>query len=763
MSSFEPAIGANRQDSVRLPALPVFIATIFTSAFLLFAVQPMFAKMVLPQLGGTPAVWSVAMVFFQGLLLLGYLYAHLLSRYLASRHAVLAHMALLVAAALALPVSLSGWFGEPPASGHAFWLLGVFTVSAGLPFFAVSANGPLLQAWFARTGHPHANDPYFLYGASNIGSFAALVLYPVLIEPVFRLHTQSQLWSLGFVLLAALISLSALIMLRASPDAAPGAADAESADAAGVTWQDRMSWAFHALVPSGLLVAVTAHISTDVAAAPFMWIVPLALFLLTFVMVFRETPLIRASVLETAYRALAPGLILFCFWSTGTLGPMLAIHLSGFLVIALLCHAKLYARRPPARDLTQFYLWMSFGGVIGGALATLVAPFAFNTVLEYPLLVAAAALVFAAPRELLGEEVAKRVFFTVCGLLLACSGFWLVHVLSGGVPLVKFAAIFGVLLCILAGLRKPNPYVYAAMLSCLALFIHFAFSLQTNVIAHRSFFGVHKITTTEDGRFRELSHGTTLHGAQELRDASGKLVTGPPEPLTYYHVNSPQAQALRAVRDARSFGLRGVSGIQRAGIVGLGSGSFACHKQAGESWTYFDIDPAVVEIARNPAHFNFLSACAPDASFVVGDARLTLAKETRPFSFLIIDAFSSDAIPVHLISRESIELYMRRLDPQGVLVMHISNRHQELETVVAAAAKELGLAAFACVGVPTQAEQDRKKTRSHVVALARDKAHFGSLPETPCWRPIRHDPSVRAWTDDYSNIIGALMRPRMED
>ena len=373
-------------------ALIAFTLAIFTSAFLLFAVQPMFTKMVLPQLGGSPAVWSVAMVFFQALLLAGYLYAHLSTRYLSTRAAMILHLALLAITAITLPIAVSGRFGAPPAEGQALWLIGVFLVSVGLPFFAVSGNGPLLQAWFSRSGHRHAADPYFLYGASNLGSFAALLLYPVLIEPLLPVKAQSLGWALGFGMLIALIALAALTIRHAGATRAA----AHSSTTPKPPLASVVKWIALSFIPSGLLVAVTAHISTDVAAAPFLWVIPLALFLLTFVLIFRDRPLLPMTAIERLLPILAGGMVLFSYFGNSLFVLVLLVHIGFFFAATLVCHNRLYAARPDAENLTAFYLWMSFGGVLGGLFSGLIAPVIFDRVAEYPILVVASMLALPA-------------------------------------------------------------------------------------------------------------------------------------------------------------------------------------------------------------------------------------------------------------------------------------------------------------------------------------------------------------------------------
>ena len=406
--------------------LGTYAAAIFLSAALLFSVQPLFAKMVLPRLGGSPQVWSVAMVFFQAALLAGYAYAHLLTSHLPGRLSVIVHVALMIVATFALPLAIAGGWGRPPAQGEALWLLGLFAVSIGLPFFALSANGPLLQAWFARTGHPAAGDPYFLYAASNVGSFLALISYPFLIEPFTRLGDQTRMWSAGFFTLIVLIAGCGVLLMRsrnALPDiepapprradapveAVPGERAAPRPDAPP-SWRDAATWVALAAIPSGLLIAVTAHVSTDVAASPLLWVIPLALYLLTFVIVFQSKPLLPHRYVVMVEPAFIIGLVAVLVYSgLDYILLTIAANIVAFFVIALTCHGELARRRPSARHLTAFYMWMSTGGMIGGIAAGLIAPHIFSLGRRVPDPDRARDSVPARPQARAGEVAAVRV------------------------------------------------------------------------------------------------------------------------------------------------------------------------------------------------------------------------------------------------------------------------------------------------------------------------------------------------------------------
>ena len=729
--------------------LAMFTAAIFTSAFLLFFVQPMFTKMVLPLLGGSPAVWSVAMVVFQALLLAGYCYAHLSTKWLGLTRSTIVHLTLLIVTFLILPIGVTNALGEAPAEGQASWLVGVFLLSVGLPFFALAGNGPLLQSWFARSGHPQAEDPYFLYGASNLGSFAALILYPILFEPLLRLKNQSTAWSFGFGVLIVLIAGAAYLLAQNAPKATESAVTVQDDAEAAPDLKQIFRWILLSAIPSGLLVAVTAHLSTDVAAVPFLWVVPLSLFLLTFVLIFRDSPLMPMGLISRVLPLLAVATVYFSVASGAFFLLAIILHCLFFFAAALQCHHALYQLRPKASRLTQFYLYMSLGGVIGGLLCGLIAPMVFNRVIEYPVLAILSLLALPKVSEEPLHKWRKQAFIAVAVGVVVFS----LVVLAADQPsaaLGMIAAIFMAGCAILALFFLRRPVVVLAGLMVLFLGTNVLRSIVMTEIAERSFFGVHKIETREDGRFRILNHGTTVHGAMRILKEDGTPDTGRPQPLTYYHPDGPINAALIATPGAETG--------RNLGVVGLGTGAHACNGATKDSWTFFEIDPLVIRIAKNPEHFRFLSTCAPEARIVTGDARLSLVKERDGlFDNLLIDAFSSDSIPVHLMTREALELYLAKLAPKGILTMHISNRHMELAGVVGALAREAGLAALP-LHYPggSGGTGYGASTPSTVVALARQGETLAPLAEKG-WKPIPAS-EIRPWTDDFSDIISAIWR-----
>jgi hypothetical protein len=736
--------------------LSVYTAAIFVSALLLFAVQPLFTKMVLPRLGGSPAVWSVAMVFFQSLLLAGYAYAHYLMQIQNRMLPVAIHLVLLGVALLTLPLSIASGWGEPPTSGYAFWLLGLFALSIGLPFFALAANNPLLQAWFVRTGHPSGPDPYFLYASSNIGSFLALLSYPVLLEPMFTLRTQNLIWTSFYGLLIVLIAACGVLLLR-SPASAAVDVLAETTDAPAPPRDLRARWIVLAAVPSGLLIAVTAHISTDVAAAPLLWVLPLSLYLLTWVLVFQSRPLLPHKWMLLAQPLAITGVVmLLALGGEQNLLLTLGGHLLCFFVIAMACHGELARSRPVAKYLTGFYVALSFGGMLGGLFAGLIAPYAFSWIAEYPILVVLAVLCRPSSDERWPRWSRWYwLLLVIVAAVLIAPSFSTGKVFSWlDDQRVVVASTVAAVAMLLAIVLKADRFKLAALVTLALVLIRVYPADDGRVETVRSFFGVHKIVVTPHGQFHVLMHGTTIHGAQKFQNDDGTPVTGRPEPITYYHKDGGIGRAITAVRERKG-------GPLRVAVIGLGSGTLACASEPGESWKFFEIDQSMVDTARDPKYFTYIQDCAPDLKPVIGDARLTFAKEPDGiYDLIIVDAYSSDAIPIHLATKEAMKIYKDRLAPQGAVVMHVSNRHLELSSVIVGIAEANDLKSW------VYSEDSNRDAEyifpTSVVVCAREEADVGKLASSEEWELTEADENQRVWTDDYSNVLGAVWR-RLRD
>lgn len=721
-------------DAPPAPALIGWLTplAIFSSAALVFLVEPLVARLLLPSLGGAPAVWNTCLVFFQAALLLGYVYAHALQRVRSVRVQGAIHVALLIAAALTLPLRLTDLLGEPPTGTPTLWLLGVLVITLGAPFAVLSATAPLLQAWWAAA-YGGRRDPYPLYAASNLGSLAALLAYPLVVEPLAPLDDQRWLWSIGYGLFAALLAALALSLPKAR------AVAAEKDAAPSIRWSQRLWWVFLAAVPSSLLLGVTQHISTDVASAPFLWVVPLALYLLTFVLAFRERPLVPTPVL-LLLQGFAVPVCLTILWFSGGWAVLLPVHLATFVLTAWMCHQRLADGRPAASRLTEFYLALSIGGVLGGAFNALLAPLIFDRVWEYPAVLVLAALA----RPVVGRRFAPAVLAVVAvGLAAAALGYF------GFAQLPRWAATAALTVTAVCAflLRDRGPAVIVLLAALMLAGPRIGQGLGEEASA-RSFFGVYTVTRNSLpgglGAATILRHGTTMHGAQ-LEGAGVRC-----QALTYYAEGSPMQGAVAAAQ---------AKGPVRVGVVGLGAGSLAAYVRPQDSIRIFEIDPLMVELART--RFSYLDVCASGrADVVVGDARLTVAREPGgSYDVLIIDAFSSDAVPAHLMTVEGMRGWLRALKPDGVVVVHISNRNLDLEAPVVAALQAAGARDIArnLHSAPEGVSSVQHAT-SHVVAASPSAGGLDALRAAdPAWRNSR-EPALRPWTDDRTDVLGALLR-----
>jgi hypothetical protein len=749
-----PKNGSLLMRDANVYLVPAYVATMLLSACLLFLVQPMFARMALPLLGGTPAVWAIAMCFFQAVLLGGYCYAHLLKKYLAPLHAVVFHFILMAAAWIFLPVNLPP--SAVPAGGATagLWLIGLMAQSIGYPFFFLSATAPLLQSWFARTTHTNAANPYFLYSASNIGSLGALIAYPFIVEPFVGLRMQALVWSGGFMLLAACIASCGLLMLRtAAPATNAGVAEAQSS----VTWKDRSWWIFMSFVPSALLVAWTNHITTDIASAPFLWLPPLVLFLLTFALVFRDKPLVPMRLARFVQLASLPVAFGMQFgMSLSLIVPVMIIGALSFFSTSLICHRQLYESRPNASKLTEFYMLMSLGGVLGGLFVSLVAPLIFTKVVEYPLLLIIGVI---ASKELLSDPKLYAVFrkpllpilvFVCLPLIMA------LNAENGGMHLLFTMkslklAIFGAFGTVMLLAKRRE----LALIAVIMVLVVRATVEPEQRVAMRSYFGVLTVSdVVKNDSYRILTHGTTMHGAQRLSELSPNY-KGKPHALTYYNPEGGIARSLLTTQERLA--TDGKQGIYR--LVGLGTGSMACYSKPGEDWAYYEIDHDVIKVAQDPNQFTFLSSCGPNMPMIEGDARITLQSETASKAdYLLIDAFSSDSIPVHLLTTEAMKLYLTRMKDDGILVMHLTNRYMDLAPVVAANMQDVDptLQGRLIDYLPPKDSIDG--LRSITVVISKNKTALDLLDKNGGTAPLLPTPGVEKWSDDFSDVPSAIWR-----
>ena len=716
---------------------PLFVATVLTGSFLLFVVQPMVARMALPQLGGAPNVWNSAMLVYQALLLGGYAYAHLLSRLPVARQATI-HLALLVLAAVTLPIHLADL--APPAPGReALWVPALFVLSIGPVFFLVSAQAPLMQRWFSA--HPAAGEPWALYAASNLGSFAGLIAYPLVFEPLLGVHVQAWSWSVGYFALLGLIGLCAWARwgLRALPGETPG-------EAAPIPARRIVQWLVLAAVPSGLMLSTTTHLTTDVFAMPLLWVIPLGLYLLSFVPAFADK-----RPFANAVTRITPVLILlaggFAMTSRGT--GSLSLALAGVVLlfaVAVTLHARLYDLRPPASRLTLFYLVMSAGGALGGLFTALLAPLWFDWVWEHPLLIFAAALLVPM-RPLLGwmrmDGLSRPTILTAVVVLVGFAGFlgWLRFGLDPQEsPLFALLLTLAIAFCGILVLGVRSAYVAILAILMIAYGGWETLNQSLSGARTRSYFGVYTVRDYPDERQRVLAHGTTMHGMQ-FTDARRRV------PTTYYGRSSGIGIAMSRVQL-----LYGPAA--RVGVIGLGTGTLACWRAPGQRWTFFEIDRAVLDLSLR-RRFTYLPDCAPDATVRIGDARLELARlPAQSFEVIAVDAFSSDAIPLHLLTAEALQVYQRALAPNGLLMIHISNRYFELEPQLSAALGERGWHARVLTDQP---KRDSVLTASVWVAVARDPAQLARITAgRKEWKPLLEVPGTHPWTDEHASILAAV-------
>ena len=672
----------------------LFAVTVFTSAFLLFQVQPLLAKFILPWFGGTPAVWTMCMLVFQLLLFGGYGYAHLLSKLSSVSKQACVHAALLTLAALSLPiVPDAGWkpIGDE-APGLRITLLLLSTV--GVPYFLLSATGPLLQQWFSKacTGI----SPYRLYALSNFGSLLALLSYPFVFEPMLSSTVQAWLWSTLFLIFALACLLCGWTTALHCPEAAREDDNAESP--VDNAQPSMVRWFILAMLPSVMLLATTNEVCMDIAVVPFLWIIPLTLYLLSFILTFESDRFYnrRLTTIATALSLAGTALMMAQGAFLGVLLQIMVFFGNLFLV-CMLCHGELVRLKPSPRRLTSFYLTISAGGAAGGLFVGLIAPLIFDGYCELPL----------------------GIF--VC--LLICAGTWLrddpqfQKAVPGNVSLRFGVGLSGLLLLYFAFVTQQTPATLAV---------------------ERNFYGVLRVADDMDessGRpARDMVHGRVVHGRQFL-DEAGRC-----QPSTYYSHSSGVGRLL----------LQPSSMSRHIGVVGLGAGTLAAYGRPGDTLRFYEINPAVISLAHE--HFTFLSGCEGRVNIVPGDARLVLDREVdQQFDVLVLDAFSGDAIPVHLLTSEAMQIYSRHLKPAGVVAVHISNSYFDLEPVVRALGEEFGLHARLHICKPNA--DGGVGLASFWMLLSQESATLESALG-PSATPVAS--CTVLWTDDHNNLLNVL-------
>lgn len=713
----------------------LFSLTIFVGSALLFLVQPMAAKLLLPIFGGAPGVWTAAMLFFQIALLGGYAYAHFSHLKLGANKQRFIQIGLFLAALFTLPVTTSSLVFDKArnaatdSSQPALLVLGTLALTVGAGYFVVSSSSTVLQRWFATTDDPNAKDPYFLYALSNLGSMIGLFAYPFIIEPRFGLAEQATLWKTGFIILMAL-TIVCSIFVKPSPSV-------EHAQKSTITWRQRGFWILLSAVPSSLLLGATSYISSNIAPIPLIWIVPLALYLITFTLAFAKKPLISSEQLSRYFPIIVvPLIFIMSIEATEPLEAIASIHLIVFFAAAWMCHSRLADSRPNAKDLTEFYLWLSVGGAVGGLFNSLIAPNIFATYAEYPLAICLACLLRREPKPFQKDAVWFAIIATITVVAMyAVKTSLPPGQLRAGLAIgIPIAAVF---------VAMDRVKVFAGGIAVIFLGVNlFQVAAPGNLLTtKRSFFGVHRVLYSDN--YRSLVHGNTTHGRQSNDPALENL------PLTYYHPTGPVGQfmTLSPILDR----------IHKVGMVGLGVGSLAAYGRPDQEMTFFEIDPEVLWLARDSGYFTFLKNAKAKMRYVLGDARLTLAKEPdASYDLLILDAFSSDAIPTHLLTKEALAMYEKKLTPGGVILFHISNRYLELAPVVALTCHNLNLFAYSNVDSPVGDEAKIGKTQSHWLAILRDPGELNYFFRPMHWTEIDIEPGTKEWTDDYVNVLGAF-------
>lgn len=725
----------------------LFSSCIFLSAFLLFLVQPLIGKSVLPLLGGTPQVWNACLLFFQGILLAGYFYAHLVTQKLSVKISILLHLVLTAAVLLMLPIQ--GFEGNSPASeSHPIlWLLLLLAANIGIPFFILCANSPLTQRWFSlisKTG----KDPYFLYAASNTGSLAALMAYPFAVEPWLKLHTQRNLWSLGFVAFSVVLLVCSVLTLTLDKKHQTG--NTQAAAQPALPFKQKLFWLFLAFTPSSLMYGVTTYLSTDIAAFPLLWIIPLGLYLLTFIIAFSRFGSFWTLVSKRLFPAVVIPLVVIL-----AIGPKIPMKISifwnffSFFALALFCHGTLSNQRPAPTRLTEFYLCLSLGGVLGGVFNALLAPVLFPWPIEYQIAIIFACLLRTDRAEL--KTVLKRWLHGILplsfGIFLIATflfGLYSMAILGswrGGVIFLGSALITVLLL-----LRQKGRF--ALSVSSL-FFIGILFFINPNVeYSGRSFFGVHRIKTNHKLKLRSYLNGSVIHGTQSLDPELSKI------PSTYYHPTGPAGDILKAYRNLKT--------SSKAAFIGLGIGSMAAYGVPGDVWTFYEIDPLVKKIAENSKYFTYLSDSKASYQIILGDGRIQMAKAAdHAYGLILIDAFSSDSIPVHLITQEALKLYLQKLADPGILAFHISNQYLDLAPVLTRLAESVGLTPLVRKDlINEQSEENLKigKKPSVWVLMIRKPSDLG-LPNVaikPQEPTAGNKSQIPLWTDNYSNIVRVM-------
>lgn len=707
-----------------------FSLTVLVSAFLLFVVQPMVGAMVLPLLGGSSTVWTTCMLFFQVMLLAGYVYAHGIAQNLTFRRQVILHGSLILLALLFLPLSVPESLLRTNTA-PAFHLLLALFFGIGLPMFVVSSSAPLFQHWFGALDHPDAEDPYYLYAASNAGSMLALLSYPFLIDRFTDLGTQRLGWTGLFLALAVFVSLCGLIVFRDDGSLEPGR---DQPVESPLSRSRKGWWILITFIPSSLMLGLTHYVTTDLASVPLLWVLPLAAYLLSFILVFArlEHPL-------RLYRIVLPPAMFLVFALTYNAllshVKLIGLHMVCFFLIAMYFHGELAEDRPETEHLTTFFIFVALGGSLGGLFNSLLAPVLFDTILEYYLVIALG-IALGGWMPTTTDNNNYLIGLVYGGLVLAAGGYYLYSTTYEPLVELKTLSQLAVAALVLVTLYTcwKIPSLTNVILGVVFLAGFWIYDDAENVIAQeRSFYGHYRVKSFDD-RGRSFLHGTTEHGYQPFDD--GEPVNAP---TSYYHPDGPLGDIMLTFR------------FDRVGIGGLGIGGLAAYAMEDSSIDFFEIDPTVEKLARR--YFGYLEDCGDNCEVHTGDARQLIAERPpKSYDLIIMDAYTSDAIPTHLLTKEAVQLYLSRVVETGAVIFHVSNRHLDLEGVVGAIAEEIDAASLTREYHPDLNEPHA--SASTYVAVGHSEQALESLDERTGWQPTRVGSTL--WTDSHTNIVSVL-------
>ncbi|HZV79136.1 MAG TPA: fused MFS/spermidine synthase [Candidatus Binatus sp.] len=726
-------------------SIAIYSSALFVSAALMFLVQPMFAKALLPLLGGAPAVWNTCVVFYELILLAGYWYAFMLQRKVRLNRQIAVHFVLVVGALAFLPLRVLAPFAPPTSITAVPWLLVTLAISLGVPLLVLSATSPLLQSWFAQTPSPRAHDPYFLYAASNAGSMIGLLAYPFVLEPNLGLRAQSTIWMAGYFVLVLLLGLSALIAHRGANPSEPATETAEGASASVETLSTtrKLRWVLLAFVPSSLMLSVTSYISAEVAPLPLLWVIPLALYLLTLVIAFSGDSHSRLRQLYfLAPIALLALVLLIANQFTPAIPLAMLIHLVAFFIIALTCHSVLAADRPAKEHLTEFYLWVAIGGALGGVLNAIVAPAIFPGVYEYPLVLVLAAF-FLRDRPHVPSTLSRPwdlwLPLALAGALAVFISVALRSPQAGAHAAIEIAFLIASLIALIAVQRPIGFAVSTAALLLCGLLV--TATTEYNLYAGRNFFGVKTVTASL--HYHYLVHSSTVHGIENMQPERRDV------PLSYYARSGPLGQLFEQLKPELS--------NAAIAVIGEGAGSAICYRAPAQQWTMYEIDPQIDRIARDPHLFAYVGDCGGATPTVIGDARIGLGRERdNAYDLMILDAYSADYVPVHLVTREAISLYKRKLKDGGVLAFHATSIWFNLVPALSALAADADLKCYANRDVSLLASEATSGKRPSIwVAMGAAGGSIDTLAQDPRWQRCTPT-SFRVWTDDYSSLVTAF-------